>query len=349
MNFKKNFNAMYKEYLKSAILKSLLFSALISCTVLSIISFVFWIVDVKQFWIALIVFGVLEISLFFVVFNKIKPTEKKLAKKLDELGLQERVITMYQYQNDDSLMSKIQRENAIQHISKVNTKLVKLAIPAILIVFFCVAFLSSTTTTVLAALSSNDVIESGSKLINNELAKKEEYTVSYEVLGEGFIEGDIFQVVEEGNDASAVLALPEDGWAFYEWIVENKATTNCAADDPYRVDTNVQSDLVIYARFVEISNFDDNKEPNDDFDENNLPTPPQEGGSQMPCPPNPNGDSEEGGGKYDENNQVIDGQTYYGGSTYDEAYSDAMNDMQQDSSMSDDLKDTISSYYKNIE
>ena len=135
MNYKKDFKNLYNAFLKNAIKKSLFYSLFISFAVLFVISFTFWIVDVKQFWIAFIVFGALEAILFSVFFYFFRPTDKKFAKELDSLGLEQRVITMYEYQDDDSLMAKVQRENAIEHINKFDSKLLKLVIPVILLAF----------------------------------------------------------------------------------------------------------------------------------------------------------------------------------------------------------------------
>ena len=68
MNYKKDFKNLYNAFLKNAIKKSLFYSLFISFAVLFVISFTFWIVDVKQFWIAFIVFGALEAILFSVFF-----------------------------------------------------------------------------------------------------------------------------------------------------------------------------------------------------------------------------------------------------------------------------------------
>ena len=348
MNFKKDFSPLYKEYLKSAILKSLILATLISCSVLFIVSFVFWMVDVKQFWIALIAFGILEVTIFLITFSRLKPTDRKLSKKLDELGLQQRVVTMYQYQNDNSLMAKIQRSNAIEHINKVNKKLVKLVTPVLIIVLLFVSILSSATTTILAALSSNDVIKPGSETLVP--SKVVEYEVSYETMGEGFVEGDIFQVVVEGKSTTPVVAVPEEGWAFTGWVILSPSTYTSTANesDPYRVDENVMANLVICAQFVEVEELDgEDGEPGDEPTQE-KPTPPSE--QEQPKPGEKPGEGESGaGGKYEENNQVIDGQTYYGDTTFDNAYSDAMDNLQQDSNMSDGLKDIIGDYYSTIE
>ncbi|MCM1259915.1 MAG: hypothetical protein NC182_03135 [Prevotella sp.] len=349
MNFKKDFSPLYKEYLKSAILKSLILATLISCSVLFIVSFVFWMVDVKQFWIALIVFGILEVTIFFITFSRLKPTDRKLSKKLDELGLQQRVVTMYQYQNDNSLMAKIQRGNAIEHINKVNKKLVKLVTPVLIIVLLFVSILSSATTTILAALSSNDVIKPGSDTLVP--SKVVEYEVTYDTMGEGFIEGDIFQVVVEGKSTTPVVAVPEEGWAFNGWVIVSPSTyTSTASEsDPYRIDENVKANLVICAQFVEVEELDGEEgEPGDEPGEDSKPTPPSNQEQQKPGEKGEEGESG-AGGKYEENNQVIDGQTYYGDKTFDNAYEDAMNNLQQDSNMSEGLKDIIGDYYSTIE
>lgn len=350
MNFKKDFSALYKEYRKSAILKSLILATLISCSILFIVSFLFWMFDVKQFWIAFIVFGIFEIVIFLITFYFFKPTDRKLSKKLDELGLQQRVVTMVQYQNDDSLMAKIQRNNAIEHINKVNKKLVKLVTPVVIIVLLFVSIISSATTTILAALSSNDVIPSGSKTIIPSVIS--EYEVSYETIGEGFIEGDIFQIVTEGKNATPVLAVPEEGWAFNGWIIASPEsyTSNANESDPYRIDEKVKANLVIYAQFIEVEDLSDEEgESGDEQSQDGKPQPPSEN-STTPSPDNSeDGDSGGAGGRYEENNQVIDGATYYGDSTFDNAYSDAMDNLQQDSNMPDDLRDIIGNYYSTIE
>ncbi len=351
MNFKKNFNELYKSYLKSAIKKSLMYASIISCTVLCIISFTFWMFDVKKFWIALIVFGVLEMVAFLIAFLKLRPTDRKLSKKLDELGLQERVITMHQYQNDDSLIAQIQRKNAIEHIKVVNKKLVKLVTPVVVIVLLCITCLLGTTTTALAALSSNDIIKSGNETINSE-TEPTEFEISYDVIGEGFIEGELFQIVEKGKDSLPVLAIAEEGWMFEGWSIQLPDGTELdfVESEPYRVENCVNSSLVVYAMFVEVeygeAPEDDESNQEGEPKDNNKPSKPQD---STKIPPKGNGDGDGKGGQYDPNNYVYDGKTYYGGETFDVAYDDAMNELQNDSGISDSEKDTVSDYFTAIE
>ena len=51
-------------------------------------------------------------------------------------------------------------------------------------------------------------------IIENPEDVIKEYEVVYDVYGEGMIEGEFIQIVLEGQDATAVFAIPEDGWYF---------------------------------------------------------------------------------------------------------------------------------------
>lgn len=350
MNFKKNFNELYKSYLKSAISKSLMFASIISCTVLCIISFTFWMCDFKKFWIALIVFAVLEIVTFFIAFLKLRPTDKKMSKKLDELGLQERVITMHQYQNDDSLIAQIQRKNAIEHIKTVNKKLVKLVTPVVVIVLLCITCLLGTTTTALAALSSNDIIKSGHEAINSEKAPSE-FEITYDVIGEGFIEGELFQIIEVGKNARAVLAVAEEGWMFEGWSIELSDGTQLEfiEGEPYLVQTNVTQNLTIYAMFIEVDEGDVSEGDVDKEGEPQDQDKPSKPSESEKIPPKGDGTEEGKGGQFDPNNYIYDGKTYYGGETFDTAYGDAMNELQNSSDISSSEKDTVTDYFTAIE
>lgn len=364
MNIKKNFNALYKEYLKSVIFKSLVVATLFSCTVLAIMSFAFWYNDVKQYWIGLIVFAVLELVIFSIMFYILRPTEKKFAKKLDSLGLQERVVTMYQYQNDESLMAKIQRSNAIEYINKVNKKLVKIATPVFIIILFAIAIVSGATTTAMAALASNDKIPGGSTVLGEIIdgfADKVEYEVTFDVIGEGFIDGDIFQLVYKGEDTTPVIAIPEEGWVFVGWQYTNdKEYLNAIHQmgwdevdtDPYHIEFGVTKNLTVYAEFAELTypkdgEPDENNRPQKDKekDKNQKPTKPKD---EKPKPNDPNGEGGEAGGKNEECNQVFDGQTFYGDKVYENAHNEAMDNMQQNGGMSEGEKEVVSEYLDTI-
>lgn len=360
MDIKKNFNELYKEYLKSAIFKSLIFATLISSTVLAVISFAFWYYDVKQFWIGLIVFAILEFSIFSIMFLILKPTEKKFVKRLDSLGLQQRVVTMYQYQNDDSLMAKIQRNNAIEHISKINKRLVRLATPIFIVILFAIAVVCGATTTTVAALASSEYIPSGSYTfgkLDDQFGNKTEFEVTFDVIGEGFIDGDIFQIVYEGEDCTPVMAIPEDGWMFVGWqytndknILQSQKLLGWGNDDtePYHIESNVKKNLTVYAEFAEIGDPGE-PDPNNPNKNPNQPNPdkPQKPSDDSPSPSNP-GEGEGSGGRDEANNQVFNGSTFYGDKVYENAYNQAKDSMDQNGGMSDGQKDAANDYFTTI-
>lgn len=349
MIFKNNFQELYKKYLKAAIIKSLVYATLISCSVLFVASFAIWIINAKQYWIALTLFGILEIGIFFLFFNIFKPDDKKIAKELDALGLQQRVITMNEFKEDSSLMARIQRQNAIDHIKKVDTKLIKVALPTLVIIFTCIAVLFGAASTTVVALSGEGVIAGGKEIIEDIIpAVKKQFEVEYDCDGDGFITGEMFQIVYEGEDATGVLAEAEDGWAFVGW--------SDGWDNPYRQDKALVEDLKVTAIFMETEEQDGEGEPGEGEPgegEGGEGEPGESGGDQE-GENQPGEDPGEGpgggeGGKYEPNNQVIDGETYYGDSTYDNAYNDAMENLQQNGEMSDEMKKIIGDYYKNIE
>ena len=61
------------------------------------------------------------------------------------------------------------------------------------------------------------------------------------------------------------------------------------------------------------------------------------------------GKGESAGGQYEEVNQVIDGETYYGNKTFDNAYEEAMEAIQNSDSLTEEQKKIISDYYDTIE
>ena len=161
MDLKKDFKDLYKASQKTALKKSFFYSLFISFTSLFITSFVFWIVNVKQYWIAFIVFGVVFASLFVSLYFVFKPNDEKFARELDSLGLKQRVITMYEYQNEDSLMARIQRQNAVEHVGKVNKTSIKFVVPAFLLVLTITAVVLGFGSTTVSALSAEGVIKNG--------------------------------------------------------------------------------------------------------------------------------------------------------------------------------------------
>lgn len=360
---KEEFKGLYSRYLKRFYLKTALLSLIISLSILLVLTVIFWIIGFKYYWISFILFAVSFGVSFLVLYLVKKPSEKDFYNSLEELDLEQRAITMYEYKNDDSLMAQKQRENTKISIESKEPKSLKIKAPLALIITVAVIFALSVGSSVASGLSANKVIPSANEAINNAKEEekeknKPEYEISFEVEGDGYIEGEIFQLIKEGDDGTPVMAVAEDGWYFQSWgfmgfdgNVTPFVFDEAINQDPYREIKKVKNNETIYAIFMEIPNVkSEDGEPDDkphrpeDEEEPSRPTDDSEPRR---------GQEEEGsgeGGKYAENNQVIDGSTYYGDTTFDNAYTDAMEGMQNGEDGDDgDLKKIIGDYYETIE
>ncbi len=339
MDFKNEFKSLYNASKRSAMKKALMFSVFLSFSVLFITSLVFWIASVKMFWIAFIVFGAVLIASFTVLYLIFRPNERKFAKELDALGLKQRVITMYEYQGNDSLMARIQRENAIEHINKVDTKALRFAIPVLLLTLTIAAVVLAASSSTVSALSATGVIKSGSDTIKEIIPGAiKEYDVRY-IAGKasenaGTIKGKTEQTVKEGEDASPVIAKSNYGYVFLYW--------SDGLRNPYRQDFDVKADIEVTAVFVTIDEYIELlKDPG-------TPVIPPEPASQSST-----GDEGDGDGEsdlmFEDNSQVIDGDTYYGDSVFDLYKGEAMDSLSGDGDVPDSSKQIVNDYFDNIE
>lgn len=81
----------------------------------------FWIMDYKYKFIICAGIFIVGISVLFPVlyFKKFKYTEIQLAKRIDDLGLEERVLTMIELKDDNSFIAKKQKEDTLNVLKTV--------------------------------------------------------------------------------------------------------------------------------------------------------------------------------------------------------------------------------------
>lgn len=276
-------------------------------------SLVFWALGIKMFWISIIAFAaVAGISAPLFYFCKFRRSTREIASRVDMLGLEERILTMTQFADDDSFMARYQREDAMRSLEKVNSSLLKIAVSVPLVVVCAVTLVVGAGTTTASAVSDKSLID----LINaaNE-PEKVYYSAKYGVKDDigGKVYGRLDQTVEQGTATDAVQAVADENYIFVGW------TDGC--EDAFRTDEAVDKDIKAYAVFVPIEEDDENDEEMDQNDGNdsngNSPNQPQEGPS-LPNGddkgPDGNGDGDNGGagGATNPNNQVIDGGTFIG-------------------------------------
>lgn len=83
----------------------------------------FWIMDYKYKFIICAGIFIVGISVLFPVlyFKKFKYTEIQLAKIIDDLGLEERVLTMIELKDNNSFIAKKQKEDTLNALKTVET------------------------------------------------------------------------------------------------------------------------------------------------------------------------------------------------------------------------------------
>ena len=362
-------NSIFKQYQqrleREGWLKSFLWGLLVGFISLFVSAAIIWFVGWEtKWWIpTLLCIGVLLVTtgaataiFYFTIF---RPTEKEVARRVDDLGLYERILTMTQLEGEESYIAKKQREDALKALNSVNPKLIKFALSTSLIVATAIVGVLGMGMTTITALSAEGIVQGGDTIVE-ELVTPEppSFEVVYEVYeGEGMIEGEFFQLVEFGKDATAVLAVPDDGWMFVMW--------SDGLENPYRQDFYIVQNMEILALFAEAEDVPqdgegegENDSPSQSEADQGAGQPSegdgspssgsagQEGSSSGGTPSDSDGP---GGGSYEDSNQVIDGETYYGGSTYDNAYGDAMDEVSDNGEISDGEGDIIEDYFGTIE
>ena len=118
MNILNNFKKKLK---KENIIKSLLCSLSVSALIFIFSQLFVWFFHLNiliSVIPTIISFGI-SFPLFY--YKKFKYSEIQLAKRIDDLGLEERVITMTELEGNDSFIAKKQREDTIKALKEVNS------------------------------------------------------------------------------------------------------------------------------------------------------------------------------------------------------------------------------------
>lgn len=235
MDIKKGsvFKSFYNKLAIEGILKSIMLSSVFSLVVVFITSAVLWFYNINALWIAIaIYFGVTAALSVLFYFRKFRPTTISMAKRIDSLGLEERILTMSELENDDSYIAMKQREDAIGALKKVNAKEIKFGFRTSLIVVLCVSFCLSCGMTTVNVLGATGKLPSGEDIIDEIVNPNERYyTVKYipinydfykktKVLVEtdiGMIDGNEEQIIARGESGEAVVATADPDYMFYGW------------------------------------------------------------------------------------------------------------------------------------
>lgn len=260
MDSKKVFEKYRARLVRIGILKSLIFALIIAFFLVGITAFITWFTERSVSFILGLSIGLgiftVAVSVPVFYFTLFYPTTKKIARLLDRFGLEERLITMYELENDSSYLAMLQREDAKKKLSEVSEKRFKLQVSLSVMVLLAFAFVFAASFTTVSALAAANIIVRGS-----DIGKKDEteiepigdyYVVNYLILsGKGRIEGEITQIVGKGENTMQVTAIPDDGYVFYMWT-DATGGENLGVSVS-RIEFNVQKDMNFYAVFIELS------------------------------------------------------------------------------------------------
>lgn len=350
MNQNELLQSFYRRLKKEALLKSFLWGAVVGFALLCVSAALLWFSGNRQIWICAVIFFAAFLSVGVIFYFRIfRPKEKLLARRVDGLGLEERVVTMMELTGQDTFIAKRQREDTVDAVNSVNAQSLKITVSAALLVCAVVSGILGVGMTTVAALSAADVIRSGAELVNPSSETGKFYEIIYDVCivqgneivvyGEGgLIDGELIQIVAEGESGESVWAEAEDGYIFVRW--------SDGVETPGRRDADAHKDLTLYAMFEEAVEGDGMEMEGDEGEESDEKKPNDEGpeGDENDRPSDP---GDESSGRYEENNQVYDGETYYG-DEYEGAYEYAEEVVDSDDSLSEEEKELIKEYFNNI-
>ena len=331
---------LHKYYLRlktEGFVKALLWGLAIGFGVLAVLGVLYWMMEWKSAWVCLIVWAAVSACATFAFYRwKFKPTTKYIARRVDDLGLHERILTMTELEGDESYIAKRQREDALAALGTVRSELLTIGVSKASIITAGVSLLLG----VFGFLFAAGVFKNFSEV--NPIIPRT-YTITYVVKDEkgGTIQGKAEQTIAVGDKTEGVVAVPEDGWRFLKWTVQESGQWLDELGRPYRTD-EVVADKTYFAVFVEI-NLDEIK----GLPEDKPTDAPGDGEEESQPSEDANPDEGAKPSEYEEVNQVIDGETYYG-DLYDEYYNDAAEDL-QDEKYTGDQKEMGGGYFDDIE
>ncbi len=223
------FRKYYRRMVRIGILKSILVALIPGFCVNFLVAFITLFFDMSVAAVLCLSVGAgvaaFALSAPMLYRWKFKPTIKSMAAELDGQGLEERTVTMIEFEDDDSFIAGLQRKNAAEKLNRVNPKSIKLVLPSLLVVVLAVSVALAVSMTTVTTLSSADVIDFNRNeedpgeqdVPPSEEPGEDIVSVLYEAGEHGRVDGELFQEFPKGGDATAVVAIPDEGYEFVFW------------------------------------------------------------------------------------------------------------------------------------
>lgn len=203
--------------IRASVLKALCCGLIIGCALLFVSAAVCWFAEIR--WGILLSLGlglaavVISVPAFY--FLKFRPTAKAIAHRIDQLGLEERVLTMVELEKEDSYMAAKQREDTISALRSANHMLIRFVVTVAMLVSISVSGVLGVGMGTISVLYAGGFIPSGKELFfPSEEKIPGTYTVSYSIeKGSGSIlnwatnEVLITSIKESGEESNAATGL----------------------------------------------------------------------------------------------------------------------------------------------
>lgn len=331
-------------------IKAMLFGLLIGFSAMIICAVACWFFGFNGIiWLSFTLFGVIAVaSTLAFYFFAFRPTPERLARRIDSLGLDERIITMHELEGSSSYIAQRQRDDALKALSKIDPKILVLAISVPLIVATSVTCALGVGATV----GMSFIDKSGMEMIKeaNTPAPKY-YGIKYSAADGGTIFGETKQEILAGEDGEMVVALPDAGYMFVGW--SDGVASAMRNEDDVRKNINVVANFVAYdgdyiPEFNELGvggggNGGGGGETSSNGQDSPFPSKTGNGDGDS------TGDTDNTSSQNNPANKVFDGKTFYGDSVFDDAYNETLKDLSSRDDVSSQDKEAIDDYYENIE
>jgi hypothetical protein len=328
------------------LLKALLVALTVGFGVVFVVAMVTWFIEMNSLMLCIgIVAGALVIGIPVTYLIFFRPTIKSNARRIDRLGLEERMITMVELEGDESILSRLQREDAQKRLAEADEKQMKICVPRGLIVSASVATILGIAMATLSTLAAMGFIMSGAELMDPLIPDPPvQYVyIEYVVDEGGYIEGEEYQEIVLGESGTEVMAVAEEGWIFEGWTDGD--------GNPVRLDKKVEKDMLLIAVFVPDEGEQQQQGEGEGEGDQDTPTDMPAEEAQQSTDSEQEGEdpsqSQQAGGKYDAANQIIDGETHYR-----DVFGQYDDQMQEEMTSSDDvpedIRDIVENYFEII-
>ena len=118
-----------------------------------------WMTPVDGLWISVgVTAGVTVISAVLFYLAKFRPTVMRSARRIDSVGLEERLITMVEYEKDTTPIANIQRQDAKKALDALNVAAITLRVATATLVCLGVAFTLCAGMTTVTTLADKGIL-----------------------------------------------------------------------------------------------------------------------------------------------------------------------------------------------